>query len=188
VNTTPYVPWHMKALPSGVLWCFGRMQSAAGAKQEPDYKMVRAYSRDGRQLLETLPRSEFGVWPHPAVGAAIVPIPNGLGVLAGSYSELIEIANSGEILARKKLGLPVGIRVLGGAIGPGGLLYVSGTIADSGDSAIPLLGSIELSSGRWTDLRERSPAHVKGAVIIGVEGAALVVSDASREVRWIGAP
>lgn len=181
VSTTPYVPWQLAISPSTqTLWALCRIQSPPGAQKEPAYNLLRAYSRQGSQMLEALPRSTFpAVWPHPADRGGLVATDSEVIVVSGT-GEILTISPEGRTTSRAVIQGMEGLQLAGVAPGKPGEVYAS----RRGKAAPTTFGAINVATGQWQDLPALPPGPPKGGMLIGRHQDSLVLSNAAPEL-WL---
>jgi hypothetical protein len=76
IDTGRYLPTHLAIAPDGSIWTLGWQRDAVSTVERvaqpdrEDYKLVRHFSADGKQLNAYLPRSPFPRGIEPALPAA----------------------------------------------------------------------------------------------------------------------
>ena len=178
-STGTYLPGHLAIAPDGSVWTLGWQRN------REDYKIVRQFSAEGKELKALLPRSLFprpGLEPgSPGAGAQIAVTGDRVDVLAlsGETSEtmeLVELDWDGNVLYR----IRTGGQIARMAITDDGRVFLSGL---SGD-----LYKLDRAARTWKLVWKAEP------LFMGADGKDLVFEKLRRErsapiaLQWFNAP
>ena len=112
INTGRYLPARIAIAPDRSIWTLGSQRDAQSARPDrQDYKIVRHFSADGKELNAYLPRSSFPPGLEPGIdgpGVDIHVTNDRVGILAysgqtGASDEWIELDWNGNLLGRYRV-------------------------------------------------------------------------------------